>query len=233
MTLEADLRTEVANIFKYQWTEDKATVIPVPDDLRLNSNHAKAFEFATVLYADLDSSTNMVDQHVWQFAAEVYKAYLRCASQIIRSEDGTIAAYDGDRVMGVFIGEQKNTRAVRTALKTNFAVEEIIRPLLKAQYPQTSFLLKHVIGVDTSALHVARIGVHGDNDLVWVGRAANHAAKLCTLSARPIWITKAVYDAMQDVTKYARPGVSMWEAFTWDAMNKAPIYATTYRWGTS
>jgi class 3 adenylate cyclase len=230
MTLETDLTSEVANIFKHQWTEEKATVIPVPEALRLNSNHTKALDTATVLYADLDGSTNMVDQQPWQLAAEVYKAYLRCASQIIRSEDGTIAAYDGDRVMGVFIGGSKNTNAVRAAFKINRAVTTLIRPALKTQYTTTDFLLKHVIGIDTSVLRVARIGVHGDNDLVWVGRAANHAAKLCALPARPIWITKAVYDGMNKQTKYTS-GVDMWEPFTWNAMNKMQIYGSTYQWG--
>jgi len=32
----------------------------------------------------------------------------------------------------------------------------------------------------------ARVGVREDNDIVWIGRAANYAAKLCALSEKPI-----------------------------------------------
>ncbi len=229
MSLKEDLESEVKLTLKSKWDEEKAEVVPNPENLRLNSNHAKALESATILYADLDGSTNMVDNYKWWFAAEVYKAYLRCASQIINSESGTITAYDGDRVMAVFVGDYKNTIAVRTALKINYAVEELIRPAIRARYPDTAFILKHVIGVDTSALRVARVGVRGDNDLVWIGRAANHAAKLCNLSEKPLWITKDVYDKMNESVKVSN-GKQMWDARSWTQMGGKPIYCSTCRW---
>jgi class 3 adenylate cyclase len=196
-----------------------------------NSNHAKELEQATVLYADIDGSTSMVDGHSWFFAAEIYKAYLRCASEIIRSEGGTIAAYDGDRVMAVFFKGAKNTAAVRSGLKIHAAVRNIISPAFEAVYKDTSFELKHVVGIDTSPLHVARVGVHGDSDLVWIGRAANYAAKLCGLSGTPTWITKAVYDGMLDKTRFS-DGVDMWKKGSWRDMNNMDIYSSTYYWTT-
>jgi class 3 adenylate cyclase len=228
MSLKGDLAAEVAATFKAHWDEDATTVVPAADDLRLNANHAKNLEGATVLYADLDGSTGMVDRYKWSFSAEVYKTYLRCASQIVRSEGGDITAYDGDRVMAVFVGGFKNTTAVRTALKINYAVNEILRPALRAQYT-TDFVLKHVVGIDTSTLRAARIGVRGDNDVVWIGRAANYAAKLCTLSEKPLWITNSVYKSMNDEVKLSN-GVSMWEKRLWTAMNNMEIYCSTYHW---
>lgn len=228
MGLKDDLVAEVKKTFAEQWETQTTKIVPAPEDLRLNANHAKDLETATVLYADLDGSTNMVDKYKWWFSAEVYKSYLRCAAQIIRSEGGTVTAYDGDRVMAVFTGDYKNTTAVRTALKINYAVEEIIRPEIASRYKDTDFILKHVIGIDTSQLRTARIGVHGDNDLVWIGRAANYAAKLCSLSDKPVWITKSIYDSMNDAVKLSK-GVNMWTSYTWNAMNKMEIYATTYR----
>lgn len=227
MALIDDLKTEVHSTFASQWTEDAATAVPSPDALRLNANHAKHLESATVLYADLDGSTNMVDTLSWQSAAEVYKAYLRCASKIIKNEGGVITAYDGDRVMAVFTGDTKNTNAVSAALKINYAVEHIIRPAYAKQYSGSSFVVKHVIGVDTSALRAARIGVVGDNDLVWIGRAANYAAKLCNISEKPLWITKAVYDRLMDKVKLSGT-TNIWEKRTWTPMNKMEIYCSTY-----
>ena len=66
----------------------------------------------------------------------------------------------------------------------NYAVRTIINPLLKKQYPDTTYQLKHVIGIDTGELFIARIRVRSDNDLVWIGQAANYAAKLCSLIGR-------------------------------------------------
>lgn len=229
MGLKADLTAEAKTILTGVWQEEVSTKVPVPEDLRLNMNHAKHLESATVLYADLDGSTDMVDGFKWWFAAEIYKAYLRSAAQIIRSEGGTITAYDGDRIMAIFVGDSKNTTAVRTALKINYAVEEILRPAIKSKYPTADFTLKHVIGIDTSELRAARVGVKGDNDIVWVGRAANYAAKLCSESGRPLWITKAVYDNINESVKTSN-GSPMWESFKWTTMNNIDVYGSTYRW---
>lgn len=229
MGLKDELAAEVEETFSTQWEVQKTTAVSAPDDLRLNANHAKDLETATVLYADLDGSTNMVDNFGWTFSAEVYKTYLRCAAEVIKSENGVITAYDGDRVMAVFTGNLKNTSAVRCALKINFAVCKIIRPALSEQYPSKEFTLKHVVGIDTSRLRIARIGVRGDNDLVWIGRAANYAAKLTTLSDKATWITKSVYDKMHDNVKYSN-GMNMWEARTWTPMSNLPVYCSTYWW---
>lgn len=229
MSLKDDLTDEVKKTLADVWTEETTTTVPAPEDLRLNANHAKNLEIATVLYADLDSSTAMVDNYKWHFSAEVYKAYLRCAAAVIKSESGTVTAYDGDRIMAVFTGNYKNTSAVRAALKINYAVHNIIRPAISAQYPNSSFTLNHVVGVDSTQLRAARIGVRGDNDLVWIGRAANYAAKLTTLSERSIWITKAVYDKMNDEVKYAN-GANMWQERQWTSMGNLAIYCSTYTW---
>jgi class 3 adenylate cyclase len=227
MALVDDLKDEVSKTFKTNWTTEKAIVVPSATGLLLNSNYAKELESATVMYADMDGSTHMVDTLAWGAAAEVYKAYLRCASKIIKSQGGVITAYDGDRVMAVFMGKTQNTSAVSAALKINRAVIEIIRPAFKAQYPSSDFVIKHVIGIDTSRLHAARIGVIGDNDIVWVGSAANHAAKLCNLNKHPIWITPAVHDAMHSSVKLS-DSTSMWTRYKWNTFDDSYIYGTNY-----
>jgi len=60
--------------------------------MNVQSLVAKVWNFAHVLR----------DQGV---AAEIYKTYLHCAAKIIRSEGGSITSYDGDRIMGIFIGD--------------------------------------------------------------------------------------------------------------------------------
>jgi class 3 adenylate cyclase len=227
--LKPELETAVEDIFKDAWSERDGQVVPEPEDLKLGNDAVKLN--ATVLYADISSSTVLVDSYKAQFAAEIYKTFLICAAKIIKDEEGAITAYDGDRVMGVFIGGWKNTHAVRTALRIQAAVSNIVNPALKAQYPNESYELKHVVGVDTSELLVGRIGVRNDNDLVWVGRAANYAAKLCALNEGfATYITDSVYGHMHDKVKYALGGEDMWESRTWTEMNKMTIYRTNYYW---
>ena len=229
MALKDELTEQVKSTFKTEWEVQSTDDVPEPGALRLNANHAKDLEKATVLYADLDGSTNMVDNFNWWFSAEVYKTYLRCSAAIIRSEGGAVTAYDGDRVMAIFTGASKNTSAVRCAMKINYAVTHIIQPALKEQYKTSTFILKHVVGIDASQLRAARIGVRGDNDLVWIGRAANYAAKLTSLSGKTTWITEAVYNNMHESVIYSE-GVNMWNKVYWTDMNNMPIYSSTYWW---
>jgi class 3 adenylate cyclase len=184
---------------------------------------------ATIMYADMNGSTAMVDNLTPTRAAEVYKVYLSCAARIIKADGGVITAYDGDRIMAVFIGKSKNTSAARAALKINWAVENIVNPGLKKQYGADTFQMGHVIGIDTSNILVSRIGVRNDNDLVWVGRAANYAAKLSAINDNfNIWITDDVFTMLHDSSKYSvnPPAQLMWEARLWTPMSNMRIHGS-------
>ena len=229
MSLVEDYSKAVEEIFKEKWSTREGKKVPESEDLGL-SNDAVKLE-GTVLYADLDESTNLVDGYKPTFAAEIYKAYLSCAAKVIRSEEGVITSYDGDRIMAVYIGGSKNTCATRSALKINYAVTEIINPLLRKCYPSTDYRVSQVVGIDTSELFVARTGIRGSNDLVWVGRAANYAAKLSSLSADySSWLTEDVYKQLPESVRYSRDGKSMWQATTWNNMNGMRIYRSNWWW---
>lgn len=228
MPLKEDLTAEVADIFRATWTVRDGTVVPETDSLKL-ANDAVRLD-ATVLYADLADSTSLVDDYKPEFAAEIYKTFLHCAAKIIRSEGGTITAYDGDRIMAVYLGDSKNTEAARTALKINYARTSIINPAIEHQYPSRSYRVRHVVGIDTSSLFVARTGIRGSNDLVWVGRAANYAAKLSALDpGYPSCITEDVYKRLNESLKVT-DGKPMWERATWNTMNDIPIWRSTWWW---
>ena len=228
MPLKADLESEVSEIFKRTWKFRDGRVVPDETSMSLSNEGLKLD--ATVLYADISDSTKLVDNYTKEFSAEIYKAFLRCAARIIRSESGAITAYDGDRVMAVFVGDLKNNTATRTALKINYACKNIIQPAIQKQYTSTTYSLKHVVGIDSSELLVARAGIRGANDLVWIGKAANHAAKLCTLDHDyPTRITKTVYDTLLPEHKLSQ-GNAMWEARSWTVMNNADIYRSNYWW---
>ncbi len=229
MALKEELEEAVAKIFREAWSERDGQDVPSPEDLKLGNDAVKLD--ATVLYADMSDSTKLVDEQTPTFAAEIYKAYLTCAAKIVKSEGGSITAYDGDRIMAVFIGGFKNTTAARTALKINGAVHDIINPALAQQYPAKLYRLKHVVGLDTSPLLAARIGVRIDNDLVWVGRAANYAAKLSAIDEpNTIFITGDVFDMLKEPSRLGPNNALMWEQKRWTTMNNMRIYSSRWKW---
>lgn len=230
MSLADELTEEVSAIFRNTWTTRDGRVVPEGSSMKLGNDAVKIT--ATVLYADLAQSTSLVEDNTAQLAAEVYKAYLRCACRIIRAEGGAITAFDGDRVMAVYTGETPNTNAARTALKINYAVTKIINPQLRAVYKNKGdFEVRQAVGIDKSELFVAQTGIRGSNDLVWVGRAANYAAKLCSLRQADYtsWITEDVYNTMTDNAKIGSDGRNMWEKRTWTAKNMT-VYRSNWTW---
>ena len=230
MGLRVDLEEEVGEIFKERWTLRDGRVVPDEDSVSLGNEGVEIT--ATVLYADLAESTWLVDNKKSTFAAEVYKAYLRCASKIIRAEDGEITAFDGDRVMAVFLSDTKNTSAARCALKINHVVKNIINPGIRKVYSDSTYEVRQAVGVDTSKLLIAKTGIRNSNDLVWVGRAANYAAKLCGLRTEGYasWITGTVYKNMLDVAKVSDKGKPMWESRRWTRMDDMEIYRSSWTW---
>ena len=226
MALKDDLNSRVGQILGERWkTRQGGNKVPEPDDLGLG-NEAITLD-ATVLYADLDDSTKLVDNNSPKFAAQMYKSYLWCAARIIQEAHGEITAYDGDRIMAVYTGDAKNTNAVYTALKINWAVQKIINPAIKSRYPSSNYSVKQVVGIDTSSLFVAREGVRGDNDLVWVGRAANYAAKLSGRNGNPTQITEAVYEQIPNHLKALPNGQSAWSREIAGEIGNKPIHTSS------
>jgi class 3 adenylate cyclase len=229
VSLKEDLEREVTEIFRRKWEDRDGDVVPNDASVKLGNDAIKLK--ATVLYADLADSTALVDGYEPFFVAEIYKTFLHCAAKIIRSENGVITAYDGDRIMAVYIGNRKNTSAVRAAMKINYAAQYITNPARQVQYSENTYAVKHVVGIDTSNLFIARTGVRGANDLVWVGRAANYAAKLASLpESYPTYITKEVYDVMNSEVKISGDGRSMWESARWNTFDDRVIYRSNWWW---
>jgi len=227
MGLKDDLETYCIDVFGSAWTTRDGTVVPDEDSKLGLKNEAIKIK-GSVLYADLADSTLMVDKEIPGVSAEVYKCFLYCCARIIPHNEGSVTAYDGDRIMGVFIGKDKDTNAANAALNIKWAVDEIVMPKMRAIYATKSFQIKHVTGIDTSELFVAKTGARGANDLVWVGRAANYAAKLAALDPSYTYITSDVYDAMNNSVKFVN-GNAMWVKMIWNEFNNSYIYRSSYR----
>jgi adenylate cyclase len=218
--LTNDLRTETREIVIGTWTRRDGQIVPEPENLAL-SNESADFD-ATFLYADLADSTELAIAYQ-QVAAEVCKAYLRGTTRIIRDLEGEIRSFDGDRVMGVFMGSRKNSNAAEAALKINYFFRQILVPAFKNVYTSFALNLNHGVGVDTGRVMVVRGGIRNNNDLVWVGRAPNIAAKLSGVRefGYSSYITKDVFEMLSNSSKISSsvfgnpPNTLMWEEHLW------------------
>ena len=222
------LRSEVRKILQEEWTSKGRKNVPESVDLELRNDAATIH--GTILYADLDGSTKLVDTNEPWFAAEIYKCYLICAARIIESEGGVITSYDGDRIMAVYVGKKRNNKAVRSALKINYAVHQVINPAIAELYPESNYSVKQSVGIDSSELFVTRTGIRGANDLVWVGRAANHAAKLSGRPGPVLQITSDVYDRLEQSCRFGGDGRNMWSQATAHEIGNRKIYTSDWTW---
>src|SRR4051794_19768950 len=95
---------------------------------------------------------------------------------------------------------------------------KVLKPKFDAQYETLrngTHTLAHCTGVDTSDILAVRAGIRDNNDLVWVGRAPNIAAKLCALREPNYssYISGEVYDKLGNEAKLWE-GRNMWEERT-------------------
>lgn len=234
MALLDDISADVDGILTQAWGVRDGQVVPETADVALAGGAVRLD--ATMLYADLADSTELamgVDRRV---VAKVYKSFLAAATRVIRARGGAVRSFDGDRVMGVFVGDAKNSIAAKCALQINYAFTKVVRPKLEAKYTALgdgTHPLRHAVGVDTSEVLVVRSGIRNNNDLVWVGRAPNVAAKLSALRESPYhsFLTAAVYARLNAESKLGSDGREMWERRTWSAVSGVDVvYRSSWWW---
>ena len=110
-----ELSTSVNEILTVTWNIRDGQVVPSTEDVALKDGAVKLQ--AVYLYADLADSTTLARDFDRQTAARVVRAYLSVMSKVIRKNDGAIRSFDGDRVMGIFVGSSKNTAAAKCLLQ--------------------------------------------------------------------------------------------------------------------
>lgn len=233
MTFKEELTEKVREFVRTSWGDiPDGYTIPVPEELTFG-NTGRRLD-ACILYADIRGSTAMVDSLSDTRAAEYYKAYLHCAAKIVKRNGGEPTAYDGDRVMAVFLRQGKEDAAVGAAMELSFAVDEIVNPQFLEMYATGHRRLRHTVGIDVSRVLVSKTGVRVDSDLVWVGRAANYAAKLNSFPSLdqdfPIRVTQEVYSALSARSLFGSAGETMWQG-PYSDFDPRRHYRTNFRRG--
>ena len=219
----------VKEILTTDWKRRNGYVIPESEDVELG-NEAVEFE-AAVLYADMRKSTDLVQGYRDYFAAKLYKAFLATVCDVIKNNGGVITSFDGDRVMGMFLGDSKCSESTKAGLQIYAAVRKINEEIALA-YPKSRYEIDYAAGIDVSDLFVVRTGVRGSNDLAWIGTAANNAAKLSEMSCPgcKTFITRRVFDRINEQSKYGGVNNScMWSNLQQAIMGQQ-IYGSGWWW---
>jgi len=229
------LGTQVGSILRQKWRIRKGLKVPTPESIALSGGGVR-FE-GTVLYADLAQSSLLATDFQQRTAAKTIKSFLLCCSRIITKNKGKVTSFDGDRVMGIFQGIGQEKRAVSSGLHIHSVVEHIIRPKLTEHFQsmnQSQFTIDHCVGIDRGEILSVRAGHAGSNDLIWIGRAPNLAAKFSNIRNQKYKtvISKDVHDAIGFEYQYDNESSSpMWEENTYDFLNtRWTVYASAWWW---
>lgn len=61
--------------------------------------------------------------------------HLDATCRVLLRRGGVIKSFDGDRVMAIFLGNNKNSEAAKCALQINYTVQKIVKPVLESNLP--------------------------------------------------------------------------------------------------
>lgn len=222
------VESTVAQILTATW--DITEGIVVPETANIVMKNGGRLVDAAYLYADLAGSSRMARILPRETTAKIIRAYINTASRILREFDGEIRSFDGDRVMAIFMGEDKETKAVKAAYAINWAVMMVLRPAIKQNWSDGKDFcdIQHGIGIDTGEALIVRGGVRDNNDLISIGVAPNRAAKLSEIrDSHPITITPEVHEQLSiQVTRWI-DGSDFWHRTT--MRNDDGVLETLYR----
>ena len=213
MALSDQLKNDVSKTISRKWSVKKGRVVPLTSSVMLTGG-AVELE-AAFLYADLANSSRIAKVLDRRIAAKILKSFLATTTRLIRARSGRVISFDGDRVLGVFVGGLKNSSAAKCGLQISWVVQEVIRAKFESAYEPVKnlgFSIQHGVGIDTGTVLIVRAGARGGNDLISIGRAPSLAAKLSDLreGLYQTFITATVYNKLMDSSKYWK-GENMWE----------------------
>lgn len=234
MSLLDDLNIKVSEILSKTWNTRDGTVVPTTTSVALAGGAVNVD--VAVLYADLAESSILADDFYRTTAAKIIRAFLYCMCRLITEHNGVITSFDGDRVMGIFMGNSKNTNATTCALKMKYVVSEIIKPKVSnffASVEKNAFDISH--GIDTGKILAVKAGQRDSNDLVWVGRPAFLAAKLSSIreDVYNTFISEDVFNVLDKSAKMGGPNNDqlMWEKRSYNYKNEQiTVYRSSWHW---
>lgn len=208
----------------------------VPETVDVGYNEAVKLP-ATYLYADMANSSGLVAVSPQETVGKILRLYLDLSVRIIRQNDGRIRSFDGDRVMGIFIGDKRYDAAVKSAMQIKWACSDLIQPKIREKYKSirdSGWVVRPGCGIASGNALIVRGGVRkSSNDLVSVGVAPNLAAKLSDIREQPynVRIGAGTYKELSSKGQLSK-GVNMWQGGYQLKMGgkSYSYYRSSYHW---
>jgi class 3 adenylate cyclase len=216
MGFKSDLKEMVSEYLEGDYKTYKPEGVPKPEDIPLGNEAAKIE--ATALFIDIRQSSNITNTFRRQTAAKMVKGYFDGSVRIIRVHNGEVRSFNGDGMLGLFVGGSRSTNAVKAAMQIDWFVGNVLKPEIARYFEDNQGASDQGLefnvgcGLDDGHIFAVRVGIRGTNDVAWVGRCTNTAAKVASdvSRARNIAITRAVYERINKSHKYDTSGKHIW-----------------------
>lgn len=223
MSFKSELEEMVSDYLEGEYETYKPQGVPKPEDLPLGNEAAKLE--ATALFIDIRQSSDITNAFRRQTAAKMVKGYFDGSVRIIRANNGEVRSFNGDGMLALFVGDARSTNAVKAAMQVDWFVGNILKPEIAQYFENNQSASEQNLdfnigcGLDDGHIFAVRVGIRGTNDVAWVGRCSNTAAKLASSvssSFHNVGITRAVYEMLNDSKVYNGSGTHMWSEEEFD-----------------
>lgn len=233
MALLDDLKTTVSGYLAGNYETYEPKNIPLPEDIGLGNKAAKMQ--ATALFIDVRQSSDITEAFRLQTAAKMMKGYFRGAVKIVRANNGHVRSFNGDGMLAFFMGDYRSNNAAKAAMQVRWFVGKVLQPEFQSYFKNNLTALGKALdfsigcGLDEGQIFAVRVGIKGTNDVAWVGRPTNTAAKLASIpDPNRIRVTRAVYERLNKDRKYAGDK-HMWKD---EVFKEIGGVTRAYRWST-
>ncbi|MGO6822236.1 adenylate/guanylate cyclase domain-containing protein [Rhizobium ruizarguesonis] len=233
MANESFLKDRVETLFRTSFEQRDGRVVPTTADVALKNGAVKIE--AAFLYSDLAGSSKLSETCPWSTTAKIIRAFLDCSTRLIIKHGGHVRSFDGDRVMGVFVGDSKNSNASICGREIHWSVRNIIQPAAAKQFKSISdngIEIRNCSGIDVGDVRAVRSGIRDSNDLIWIGKAASFSAKLSDVRETGFctYISSRTYNKLSKEAKFNDEGKNMWEARPFDFSDETETVYRSAHW---
>lgn len=218
------------------YTTTKPRSVPNPEDIPLGKQAAQLE--ATALFIDIRQSSDIANAVRRQTAAKMLKSYFRGAVTVINSHGGRVRSFNGDGMLALFIGDVRSSSAAKAAMETKWFVQNILGRKMDRYFQNNRQALGQELGLsigcglDDGYIYAVRVGIRGTNDVAWVGRCTNTAAKLSNILRPPqqIALTREVYKRLPEDRRMSK-GRAMWSEEKKGEFGGTERYYRSSEWG--
>lgn len=229
------LEDKTKSIRDEQFNESEISLIPTLETQGLTFGNSGRYFYATILYIDIRRSSKLLDCHYYANVAKLLTAFYNAIVRVANQDGGEIRSFNGDSLLVFYKGTENDTvgKAVQSAMKMSFAINEVVNPIMKSLSN-----MDFGIGIDYGKVLVTKVGIGGasnNKDLIWIGNGVNRATKISDQCQSPyhIGISERLYNKLDYSLRYTkdffyRPQ-SMWRSQTFEYNGGVEkMYQTNY-----